>query len=1057
MITLHRALSVAPLIGALVLAPLIGAAPAQAAGDNTRSYTYSSSVAAGKQARSFALDERNGALYVPTDDSKTKTGALTRVSTSTFTVGDTSISFNSGIDKLTVDPATNTTFVPRARTAADDKSGMQGTLDVVDLASGSVVKTIAGTPTSVSSMAFYPATRTVYLATSTQVVPVGIDAGTVGAPISVSGAKYPSLTNIVIDPAAGKLWVGDKGSADVITAIDLKTNTWLSSIQIGVGTFEFPGGPIGGYLTSLGIDPVLHHLYVAYDADWMSDDQDGKLVVVDTDTNLILGSPIGLGDTTRGIAVDARSHEVYVTSSADAALRVISPDTWTSKIAVDFVTAGVVRGYGAGNANLWAVAADPTNNAVFVSHPYDGNPISATNSAISKIAVAGALPVVSALAPAPGQDGTAPTKPAEPNPAFTGPKAPALAAAPAGAVETSGNALSWDISDYANEWETHPYGEVAVDRAGLFTFSGGQGWSDPKTGAAQIGWSDAIEYRPYPGLAPDVFLTFANPYLIRQADGSATLSFDVAWGESKTNVSAGFKRVTVATFAALKLEAQSDGSTKISGTPDYAGRVYQAPGEAASPNSFPKSFIDFLTPGLRGWWMTTSASADGNARKVPNPLSGTFTATTTPSTANGPAVDGGEGGGSTPTPEPSTDPSTPPTSPTPEPSTNPSTPPGKPGSITGSVVWGVHDAFRKYILSDIAKGSITGTEGAVADAAGIVTFPLTETTKVPTTSIAFSGTVTYLGHLVGDTWQLRSVLKDPRIEISGTTASIFATYSARSMGGADTPAGAPVLIATADLSGSVLKTDANGSITITAAPTVLAETGRDLFGGIYPAGTALAPLSLKVTVTPATEPSPEPSTEPSTDPSTGPSVPPTSPEPSTGPSTNPSVPPTSPTPGPSTEPSLPPTSPEPSTGPSTPDTRVTVPVSVGKSAVAVGGTVHVTASGFTADEPVEIWLHSTPVRLAVVNADAQGRIDTVVAIPVGTPAGAHTLMLEGKTARGEIALTVTGDPSAPAATGGAGELSQTGADVAGVLLVGGVLLLLGLGFVLKRRRLAAAE
>ncbi|MFZ4840842.1 HtaA domain-containing protein [Mycetocola saprophilus] len=841
--TLHRALGVAPLIGALALAPLLGAGPAHAAPDNTRSYSYVSSVAAGNQARQFALDERNGALYVPTDNGDGQPGALTRVGSAAFTA-ETPIPLESAATRVAVDPATNTAFVAR-----DDLNGgwdfaLTGSLDVIDLATGAVTKTIHGVPTTTDSIVYYPRTNTVYAMSNDYVVPIDPAAGTVGTPVEISTVADTYFTNAVIDPANDRLWAGNR-TKGTIEAFDLRTNTWLKDQSIPVTTFTFDGTVVGGSLAALAIDPALNQIYAVLNPNskgvWNAGL--GKLVVANTQTRQILGTPIQVGKTSRAAAVDTRSHEVYVTSSEDSALTVISPDTWTAKTAVDFVQAGIVSGYGTGPANLWGVATDPTNNAVFVSHPYSKTPLSSTQSAISKVAVSGALPAVTTLAPAPGQGDTQPSTPPVVNPVFSGPKAPALAKGPDGAVEITANSLTWDISAYASAWEAHPYGGVRVSDKNAFTFSSGTGWSDPKTGAAQIGWGDAIEYRPYPGLAPDVFLTFANPYLVRNADGSGALSFDVAWGESKSNVSAGYKRVTLATFTNLSLSVQADGSTAISGTPVYAGRVYQAPGQAASPNSFPKSFIDYLDPALRGWWMTTSASADGNARKVPNPIAGTFTATAKPSEANGPSVDGGEAV-VTPTPEPSTGPST-------DPSTGPST-----------------------------------------------------------------------------------------------------------------------------------------------------------------------------------EPSTGPSTAPSTDPSTGPT---------TGPST-----------APSTDPSA-----APSIDPGTPDNRTVVPVTIGSSAAVAGGSVHLRASGFAAGETVEIWLHSTPVRLATVTADARGLVEATVTIPATTPPGAHTLKLEGTTARGEVPVTVsaalsTGDVAPVSA--GPGQLSQTGANIAGVLIAGSVLLLLGLGFVLKRRR-----
>lgn len=46
-------------------------------------------------------------------------------------------------------------------------------------------------------------------------------------------------------------------------------------------------------------------------------------------------------------------------------------------------------------------------------------------------------------------------------------------------------------------------------------------------------------------------------------------------------------------------------------------------------------------------------------------------------------------------------------------------------------------------------------------------------------------------------------------------------------------------------------------------------------------------------------------------------------------------------------------------------------------------------------EELEIWLHSTPVQLATVTADADGAFSTSVTIPANIPAGVHTVEVRG--------------------------------------------------------------
>ncbi|MFP3466543.1 lamin tail domain-containing protein [Leifsonia sp. SIMBA_070] len=118
---------------------------------------------------------------------------------------------------------------------------------------------------------------------------------------------------------------------------------------------------------------------------------------------------------------------------------------------------------------------------------------------------------------------------------------------------------------------------------------------------------------------------------------------------------------------------------------------------------------------------------------------------------------------------------------------------------------------------------------------------------------------------------------------------------------------------------------------------------------------------------------------------------------------------------------------------------------VSTGSVSAGGAVTVTASGFSAGEKVEIWLHSDPVLLAVVTAGPTGGVTATVRIPSGTPAGAHTLVLLGQTsgATATVGLTVAATASAAATNGGPAGLAATGSDV--TVPLGAALLLAAAG------------
>jgi hypothetical protein len=119
---------------------------------------------------------------------------------------------------------------------------------------------------------------------------------------------------------------------------------------------------------------------------------------------------------------------------------------------------------------------------------------------------------------------------------------------------------------------------------------------------------------------------------------------------------------------------------------------------------------------------------------------------------------------------------------------------------------------------------------------------------------------------------------------------------------------------------------------------------------------------------------------------------------------------------------------------------------VSKSNIVAGGTVTVSAGGFTAGESVDVTLHSVPVHLATIVAGSNGVATAIVTIPASTTAGAHTLVLTG--ARSGVvataAIVVAADP-------GAG-LAFTGADPSIPLTIALGLLVLGLAASVLRRR-----
>lgn len=122
--------------------------------------------------------------------------------------------------------------------------------------------------------------------------------------------------------------------------------------------------------------------------------------------------------------------------------------------------------------------------------------------------------------------------------------------------------------------------------------------------------------------------------------------------------------------------------------------------------------------------------------------------------------------------------------------------------------------------------------------------------------------------------------------------------------------------------------------------------------------------------------------------------------------------------------------------------------------VAPGGSVTVSGGGFTPGESVAVVLHSDPVTLATLTANAQGVASGAVTIPTTTALGAHTIVLTGSTSGvvDSVALSVVAATGPTANPSNTGTLAVTGAPVGYTLLAGLVLIAAGLSLVLTTRR-----
>lgn len=617
-----RRFAVTVIAAGAAIALAVGAAPAAQAVTGPTSHTVTSTVDAGAITRDLAFDASSDRLFVPIDRGAGTPGAIGWIDTTTGETSAETIELTDAEPQsLVVDTDAHALYVLHYRSS---------TLTVIDTTTNSVTSVIAGVPSYPGDMALDTVTGELYIA-SDGIVTVDPSTGSVSAEVPISTQKYPSIGGIAYDASNRLLWVVE-GRAGVVTAFSSVTKTWMDSVATPVGAFVVDGAPLGGRAKSLALDEGLGHLYLGVDPTFADDWDDTKLLILDTTTARYLGSPIELGDTTRELAVNPTSHEVYAANGFSNTFSVVSPDTWSVTETIDFTALGITGGTGTANADTWALATDASGERSFVSHPYG-------TARVSTITRTGAVPTVTELDASPGQEPTEPQEPAVLP--WAGPGGAVLDAAPEDAVTTTGQSLSWSVSDYARAWTSDQYGAVAKTTDDELVFTGGTGWSSPSTGETQLTWTDGFRLRQYPVLAPEVSTTFGNPVLSIDPDGSGSLTFDVAWTVSGTEVSNGFSRVEVATFAPGSVSLQGE-TIAFAAEPEFTGRPYTDEAGTVHADSYPASFVDWLSPSIQAWWFTTGASLDRN--KHPNPVSVAFirvgspTGTVEPTDPTGPVA-----------------------------------------------------------------------------------------------------------------------------------------------------------------------------------------------------------------------------------------------------------------------------------------------------------------------------------------------------------------------------------------------------------------------------------
>jgi hypothetical protein len=386
------------------------------------------------------------------------------------------------------------------------------------------------------------------------------------------------------------------------------------------------------------------------------------------------------------------------------------------------------------------------------------------------------------------------------------------ASAQASPTTTVANGLAWKVSELA--WTgpglapAHAADAPAVkDPERGFVFPVGNVSYAASTGATAVDFLGAVTLgSTEPGGSR---VRLANPSVVVDEAGAGTLLASVSTCNATCPDSwNGPFRVTVATFQADRRAGAASGN-QVSWTVTPA---YPLQGDPTYPTfgQFPQPFLNSLAPSLQEQFRDTAdaqgAPSPSNPLKTPAPIAVSFV-------PDSPATAGGGAAGS---------------------------------SATGSLTWGVRESFRNYVQGPIARGNIALGGGAAANRDGTFQFPAAA--GATRTAAAFTGTVRFTGH----DGQMDMTIANPRVEISGTTGTLFVDVLSPTPSEGQAGEQRNVAFATLDLS-RVRPVESAGSVSWSNVPAALTEAGSRAFGGNYRAGQAFDPISFTLRTTAARE------------------------------------------------------------------------------------------------------------------------------------------------------------------------------------------------------------
>ncbi|MFJ4096927.1 HtaA domain-containing protein [Kitasatospora sp. NPDC089913] len=398
--------------------------------------------------------------------------------------------------------------------------------------------------------------------------------------------------------------------------------------------------------------------------------------------------------------------------------------------------------------------------------------------------------------------------------------------------KVSGGRLDWGIKQSFLTYVTGPIakgtwaltgGAATVSGSG-FRFHSATGSYDPANGALTAAFSGGVRFTGHQENGTNALdLSIGRLTFRAAAGGAAGLYADVSSKSRETG--------QVSNASQAKLAELSLAGVDLRGA---AGTLSLSNVPATLTDAGAKAFGGFYTAGTALDPVSLSVNLPA-AQATPTPTApASPTASASPS-ASAPAV-----------PVPSTTAPTAPASPA-----APTTPAATPATefANGALDWGVRRTFRDYVTGTIAQGRWELSGGAADGGAFYRWTPAKGSYDQATGALtaAFTGSVRFTGLKSGDAYGLDLTLANTAVTVADGKGVLRADVAGRTPdGGTQQLTG--VELGTFDPAG--LSTE-GGLLKAVELPLTLTEAGGKAFGGLYPAGTAMDPLSFAVALDPA--------------------------------------------------------------------------------------------------------------------------------------------------------------------------------------------------------------